>query len=280
MDKSFLIYKHTSPSGKAYIGQTKNLARRNSSHRGDSGCRLFAKAIKRYGWDSFQHEVLASGLSLEEANRLEQELIQSHGTRAPHGYNLKAGGLSSEHAEETKQRISKAHIGKVVPPEVGQKISATKRAKTQEERDAINAKLRAANVGKKASAETKAKLSAAHTGRKMSPEAIEKSAAARRGRVASAETRAKQSASRKGRPAHNKGIPMPEEQKVKVSAAKKDPSPEVRARISEAAKAAWARRKQNGTGFHSPEHRAKIGASRKAKKEVAQSDLLRNDAAG
>ena len=100
------------------------------------------------------------------------------------------------------------------------------------------------------------------------------------GRIVSQETRDKQSAARKGRPAHNKGVPMSESQKLKIRDAKKDPSQEVREKISKASKIAWEKRRESGSAKQSPEHIAKRIAARLAtlerkrkEKEAAQGDL-------
>lgn len=276
--KKFLIYMHTSPSGKSYIGQTCNLTRRNYSHQSDSACRLFGKAVKKYGWDNFTHQVLIDNLTLEEANSKEAELIALHKTMTPNGYNLKAGGLSSLHSEETKALMSESAKKVVRSPDLGKKISATKQNMSPERKAEIAEKVRQANLGKKASDETRAKLSAIRTGRKMSPESVAKSAAARRGRVASAETRAKQSAARKGMSAHNKGVPMSSEQKEKLRIAKTNPPQEVRDKVSIGAKLAWEKRKIDGATKQSPETVAKRMAATRATKEAlkkaAQGDLF------
>lgn len=276
-ERKFLIYMHTSPSGKSYIGQTCNLTRRNYSHQSGSGCRLFGKAVNKYGWDNFSHQVLIDNLTIEEANLKEAELIAFHETRAPNGYNLKAGGLSSLHSGETRALMSESAKKVVRSPDLGKKISATKQSMSPERKAEIAEKIRQANIGKKYSDETKAKQSAARKGRKMSPEAVEKSAASRRGRVVSAETRARQSAATKGREGFNKGVPLTEatKEKLRASLQNTNSTEETKKRRSEANKAAWERRRLNGTANHSPEHRAKIGASNKSKKEAAQGDLFR-----
>src|SRR3972149_5087524 len=93
-DCNYLIYKHTSPSGKAYIGQTNNLSMRNSNHRKKGGCRAFFSAINKYGWDNFKHEVLMENLTIDDANKYEIELIARNNTLHPNGYNLVTGGLN------------------------------------------------------------------------------------------------------------------------------------------------------------------------------------------
>lgn len=50
----YTIYKHISPNGKAYIGQTKDYTQRVKDHQvKHSPCRLFKKSIDKYGWENF-----------------------------------------------------------------------------------------------------------------------------------------------------------------------------------------------------------------------------------
>ena len=48
---SYFIYAHITPTGKIYIGQTNDIARRwqPSQYR---QCTYFGKAIKKYGWNN------------------------------------------------------------------------------------------------------------------------------------------------------------------------------------------------------------------------------------
>lgn len=86
-------YKITSPSTKAYIGQTSWFTQRMSRHRNDhvSGCCALSNAIKKYGWQQMKVEVLWKG-NKGELNAMEKQLVELHGTRAPNGYNLIPGG--------------------------------------------------------------------------------------------------------------------------------------------------------------------------------------------
>jgi hypothetical protein len=80
-------------STKAYVGQTRDYARRMHQHaRVDSGCRLLRDAIQRDGIDAFDREVLAY-CDAANANRVEAFFIQKHNTVTPGGYNISAGNF-------------------------------------------------------------------------------------------------------------------------------------------------------------------------------------------
>ena len=103
-EKSYLIYKHTSPSGKSYIGQTKDYNGRCVSHKNlKTNSTRFKTAIEKYGWNNFLHEIIRSNLSLEEANYWEEFYINYYKTLHPKGYNLKKGGDNKEPSEITKK---------------------------------------------------------------------------------------------------------------------------------------------------------------------------------
>ena len=89
-----VIYKITSPSGKGYVGQTKRaLSQRMHRHRDMKwgNCKLLKRAIRKYGWEQMQVQVLWTG-SNEELGPVEIAMIRDHGTLAPHGYNSLPGG--------------------------------------------------------------------------------------------------------------------------------------------------------------------------------------------
>lgn len=105
MIDNYVIYKHTSPSGKSYIGQTKDLVKRNSYHKCPlSGCVKFRAAILKYGWDNFTHEILEEGLTLEQSNDREEYWINYYNS-INNGYNLRGGGLNRQHSPETKEKF-------------------------------------------------------------------------------------------------------------------------------------------------------------------------------
>lgn len=87
------MYKHTSPSGKVYIGITKrNLKERWENGKGYKG-QVFYNAIEKYGWKNIKHEILHSNLSEEEAKNMEKMYIDLYNsTDSRYGYNVHDGG--------------------------------------------------------------------------------------------------------------------------------------------------------------------------------------------
>ena len=114
MNTNYTIYCHRNKiNNKAYIGQTcQKLERRWREGEGYSHCSYFYHAIKKYGWNNFEHIILMDNLSLEEANKNEERLIKLFDTTNPDkGYNLEYGGTNKTHSEETKQKISNSLKG-------------------------------------------------------------------------------------------------------------------------------------------------------------------------
>ena len=75
----YCVYKHYNPiNHKVYIGQTKksNPNDRWQSGQGYQKNPAFFDDIIKYGWDNFIHEILAQGLTKEEADKLESYYIK------------------------------------------------------------------------------------------------------------------------------------------------------------------------------------------------------------
>jgi hypothetical protein len=128
-------------------------------------------AIKKYGWSSLNHEILASGLTHSSANHFESFYIKHFNTIYPNGYNLTSGGDNSILSEETKIKIS-ASISGYKHPLFGkkhksstiEKMIAVKKGKTHTQNHC--AKIRASKIGKKLTPEHKAKISESKVGDK------------------------------------------------------------------------------------------------------------------
>jgi len=108
MKNNYIVYKHTSPSGKSYIGITNDYSRRCYEHLKNTkaGSELvFHRAIRKYSWEAFKHEIVTDNITKEEAIRLEALLIKELNTLVPNGYNMLStsfGMISSEELRKHK----------------------------------------------------------------------------------------------------------------------------------------------------------------------------------
>lgn len=111
MQANYKVYRHTSPSGKVYIGITKlDTARRWKNGKGYKENPYFWRAINRHGWEAFTHKVLFTGLTQEEACAREIALIALYdSTNSAKGYNLTKGGDHPKIEDATRQRMKEAH---------------------------------------------------------------------------------------------------------------------------------------------------------------------------
>lgn len=92
MNGGYLVYVHTSPSNKRYVGLTmRESNKRWQNGRGYIGNEKFSRAIKKYGWSNFKHEIVKDGLTQDEAIELEKALIAKYDA-INNGYNQSPGG--------------------------------------------------------------------------------------------------------------------------------------------------------------------------------------------
>lgn len=170
-DTMWIVYKHTSPVGKVYIGIThQKPEKRWQKGYGYKENPHFYSAIQKYGWDNFKHEILFDNLTQKEAETKEIELItQYQSNNRTYGYNISSGGGINYPSEEGLQRLKDLWTGHVVPEETRRKISETQK-------------------GKIIPLETRLKMSASRKGRKRSPEAIQKTIEGRQKPVQCIET--------------------------------------------------------------------------------------------
>ena len=205
------IYKITSPSGKAYIGLTKNSMKcRWGAHCRDAASGsdfVFHRAIRKHGAGNFKIEILTECVDAREAKACERALISAHATfyKSGLGYNLTNGGDGNwgwQPSEQTKARIgAKSKERCAADPSYVQKMIAGRkpgykpRPRTPEWQAKISAKLK----GRIMSPEWIEKIRLAGVGRKQSPETIEKRMKKIRGKRYSAEIKARMSAAHKGK---------------------------------------------------------------------------------
>lgn len=158
---AYIVYMHTTPSGKRYIGitaQTVEKRWQNGFGYAYGENDYFFNAIKKYGWDNIKHEILFTGLTKSEAEGKEIELIAKYNTTSRDcGYNRETGGYACpKHTDESKRKMSE--VQKEIwknSPERKVKMAEYRRGKSLSEE--TKQKLRQANLGKKQSEETIAK---------------------------------------------------------------------------------------------------------------------------
>ena len=111
----YTVYQHKNKiNHKVYIGITSQSPQ---ARWGSQGCNYkssphFYSAIQKYGWDNFEHNILYTNLTKEQACELEQKLIQEYNAMDRNfDYNSTSGGETFTMNEETKQKISQALMG-------------------------------------------------------------------------------------------------------------------------------------------------------------------------
>ena len=220
----YTVYKHTTPSGKVYIGTTsKKPEYRWNNGKGYMCNRRFCDAIRKYGWENIEHEVISTGIDKGQAYAMEAELIAKYDATNPaKGYNISIGGecgaLGTSRSHEARRKISEAKKGHTVSPETRRKISEAKKCannynygkhlsyETRRKLSEANKGSKHPNFGKHTSSETRLKMSEAHKGHTVSPETRRKISEALKcanspnyGKHLSSDTRRKMSEAHKGK---------------------------------------------------------------------------------
>ena len=123
MNNRYIVYKHTSPDGKVYVGITCKSLEERSGKLGTNYKynKHFYAAIEKYGWNNFSHDILYTDLSHQEACEREVELISTYNATDPDfGYNICAGGegaVGYNHSDAAKEKISEASKNRWSDPE-------------------------------------------------------------------------------------------------------------------------------------------------------------------
>jgi len=146
---NYTLYKHTCmESNKSYIGMTQStMDERWKSHVSEALTQKknykFHNALRKYGIECWDHEVITETDDMKLAMQLEKDLIWRFGT-VQDGYNICAGGQGRwgvPHTEESKQKIrdwmvgrkhTKEHNEKIRQKLIGRPVSKSQRAKVGE----------------------------------------------------------------------------------------------------------------------------------------------------
>lgn len=176
MPSNGFIYCHTNKlNGKRYIGQTKRSVKKRWEGKEESykTSSYFYSALKKYGWNGFEHEILAE-VSIDELDDLEKFYISKYKTNdSDYGYNLQSGGNNNKtFAVSTIKKLSEAKKGHSTSQETKNKIR--NKQKGQHHSIATEFKKGHKNNGWKWSEASRKKLSNSRKGMKFSKEHIEK----------------------------------------------------------------------------------------------------------
>ena len=110
MNNGYTVYVHTMPDGKKYVGSTSKDPKERWNY--GSGYRTnveFYRAIREAGWRNVSHEIVAEGLSKEEAAALERRLIREYWCQWPNGYNHTNGGeYPARMSDTTREKLRRA----------------------------------------------------------------------------------------------------------------------------------------------------------------------------
>ena len=126
----YSVYMHRNiVNGKVYIGVTKQAPeKRFQNGYGYKYSNLdFWRDIEKYGWDKFEHKILLSGLSKDEASIKEKEFIDKYSsTDKKYGYNKLEGGFRAKRPDASA--LMRKRVGKL-NPNYGKKVNdKTKKA--------------------------------------------------------------------------------------------------------------------------------------------------------
>lgn len=222
---------------KKYIGQTINVEKRKHEHyfSDSSGSKLVRRAIKKYGMENFDFQILCTSEKEEIIKELEIKIISSLNTMSPNGYNLTLGGEGTtgyKHTEKNKKIMSKLKKG--IKQSEDQKRKTSERMKgnslakgykhteetlkllseqrkgnkntlgrklSEEEINKLSERMKGNKytLGHVLSEEHKEKISKGNSGKKFTEEHKQKISNALKGKKFSEETRNKMSESRKGK---------------------------------------------------------------------------------
>jgi group I intron endonuclease len=113
-NRIYYLYRITNKiNGKIYIGQTVQPEKRWTQHKtsaaSDSPRMIISYAIKKYGNDAFEFEVIAGCKTWEDANEIETLLVAQYGSLVPNGYNVSLGGFNAPKSEAWKEAFKKWH---------------------------------------------------------------------------------------------------------------------------------------------------------------------------
>lgn len=114
-----IVYIHENKiNHKIYVGYTtrspetrwgKNGSGYTEIRRGHPKQKIFGNAILKYGWDNFEHHIVARDIPLESALEIEKDLIAFYrSNEREFGYNYSIGGDGSNRKYATEEEAREA----------------------------------------------------------------------------------------------------------------------------------------------------------------------------
>ena len=166
-----------------YVGQAVNIQRRwtrhkNSLNDGTHNNQHLQNAWDKYGSAEFEFEIIEICDKSELLEREDYWITELNSIQE--GFNLKTASatwLGRQHTDEVKEKMSRAHMGKIKSPETCAKISASKKGKklSEEQCRQISERLKGNTHtrGYSPPQNVRDKIAASNRGKKRSPESIE-----------------------------------------------------------------------------------------------------------
>ena len=171
--EKYYVYMHINKiNNKKYIGVTCQTPERRWREDGEGykNCLYFYSAIKKYGWDNFEHLILNKGLTKAEAEKEEIRLIKHFNSASKEkGYNISNGGsLAGKHSKETRKIMSEKAKKREVDKNKILKMKEINKNRTYSETQKLN--ISKALIGRKLSEEHIKNIISSHLGLKLSEE--------------------------------------------------------------------------------------------------------------
>ena len=151
---------------KSYIGQVRNRApeqrwkKDGSGYKARKGSHKMSRAIDKYGWDNFNHDILLK-IECDTLEKLvfwldewEQYYIEKYNSFY-NGYNSTTGVNNGVRSKETREKISQSLTGRTLSEQTRNNISKSRKG------------IKPPNTGKPMAQEQKDKISKTMKGRKL-----------------------------------------------------------------------------------------------------------------
>ena len=170
----YTIYKITNNlNNKIYIG-VHGTINPNDNYMG-SGLHI-KRAITKYGKENFKKEILFEFDNKKDVYLMESEIVNVEFVKRQDTYNISIGGkggnklpIGYKHTKESLLKMSKSQTGRIHLDETKKKMSIAHIRKTLTKEHIKNISLNhVGNLGKKFTNETKNKMSIAHMGKVLS----------------------------------------------------------------------------------------------------------------